>query len=99
MYSAQIKLFIFSPAEYIVSDWVLITSLGMQTSLFFVRISRDNITISCDNITICCDNNLLSNYFIHNQKSICQKFFVQMLKFQLTLMIVSKSISISVVCK
>ena len=86
------KLFIFSPAEYIVSGWVLNTSPGMQTSHFFVR-------ISCDNITISCDNNLLSNYFIHNQKSICQKFFVQMLKFQLTLMIVSKSISISVVCK
>ena len=87
------KLFIFSPAEYIVSDWVLNTSPGMQTSHFFVR-------ISCDNITISCDNNLLSNYFIYNQKSeFAKKFFVQMLWFQLTLMIVSKSISISVVCK
>ena len=87
------KLFIFFPAEYIVSGWVLITSLGMQTSHFFVR-------ISCDNITISCDNNLLSNYFIHNQKSeFAKKNFVQMLLFQLTLMIVSKSISISVVCK
>ena len=56
---------------WLAGSWILLQECKHPTSFF---------KISCDNITISCDNNLLSNYFIHNQKSeFAKKFSVHML--------------------